>query len=458
MAFCLLLYRIMSVVHSIRGCLIEIKVDKQKNQSKSALIGVPLNIFVTETISCLLQAIKKYQFSALNKISQGLLITALTLLAFGLRAYRLDFQSYWIDEALTIFYANLSLDELWYNLQTVRAVPPIYHLLILYWVQLAGDGEYALRFFSLVFSVLAIPLTYRLGHALGDRGVGFCAAFLMAIAPYQVWHAQDARNYSMLTAASIVSMWGFLNMWRRSGRRWWVLYIIGTEWTLMTHYHGLIIIGIQGLFFLLTWRRHWRHYLAWGGALSVVFLPYLAWLIYGSRLWQGVHWLPKVGLWESYLQGALAYSVGELIPRPEGIPLTVIFLIFYALGLLYAIRRRWTPWRGSEMMTLLLIYTLAPNMATWLFSELRTPVYLERYLIPVQVGYLLTIAMGVLALADGVTRMASMCARRSTDRITPTRGASHVSASSNALFVFSMAVISGRTDTMYWLNGAIGSA
>ncbi|MCB9103665.1 MAG: glycosyltransferase family 39 protein [Anaerolineales bacterium] len=326
---------------------------------------------------------------------EKIMMLGLTLLAFALRVYRLDGQSYWIDEAWTLFYANQSLGELWTSLQTIRAAPPLYHVLTIYWVEVVGNGEYALRFLSTVSSVLAIPLTFRLGQTLGDRRLGLVAAFLMTIAPYQVWHAQDARNYSMLTAASIMSMWSFFELWQRGGWRWWLLYVLSTMWAIFTHYHGLVVIGVQGLYFLLTVRRHWRFYLPWAGTLLVILAPFAIWLTIGSTLWQSEHWLPFAGLGESYLRSAIAYSIGELVPRPQAFYLTSIFIIFYGLGLIYAARRY-----GWDLLALLLAFTLAPNMATWLYSQIGTPVYLERYLIVVQVGYLLTVALGILAVAD----------------------------------------------------------
>ncbi len=340
----------------------------------------------------------------LSTATEKTILLGLTLLAFLLRAYRLNEQSYWIDEAWTIFYAHLSLSELWLNLQTIRAAPPLYHLLTMGWVQLIGDSEYALRFLSLLPGVLAVPLVYRLGGALGDRRLGLLTALLLAISPYQIWHSQDARNYSLLTAASVASLWAFLEMWRRGGWRWWLLYIVATETAVMTHYHGLVVIGIQGLFFLVTWRRHWRRYLPWAGTLLLILLPLAVWLTLGSTLWQSEHWLPFVGLGDSYLRSAIAYSVGELVPRPTALWLTAFFGLLYLLGLIYAARRRWHGWQGWEMTAFLLIFTLTPNIATWLYSQLGTPVYLERYLIVVQVGYLLTIAAGVLALIDAPAR------------------------------------------------------
>jgi hypothetical protein len=328
------------------------------------------------------------------------MMLVLCLVGFLLRVYRLDGQSYWIDEAWTLFYADLSLPALLENLRTIRSAPPLYHLLTIYWVQWAGNGEYALRFLSVVSSVLAIPLIYRLGRLLAGPRLGLLAAGLLAIAPYQIWHAQDARNYSMLTAASLLSMWAFIALWRRGGWGWWLVYVLGTEWALLTHYHALIIIGVQGLFFLITWRRHWPHYLAWAGTLLVILAPLLSWLTLGSTLWRSQHWLPQVGLWDSYLRSTIAYSVGELVPRPLAGYLSLAFVALYGLGLWWAGRRRWQGWAGWELSALLLSYTLAPNLAAWLYSQYKTSVYLERYLIFVQTGFVLAIALALLALLD----------------------------------------------------------
>ncbi|MBE7551897.1 MAG: glycosyltransferase family 39 protein [Anaerolineales bacterium] len=343
---------------------------------------------------------------------QKLIILGLTLLAFLLRAYRLEVQSYWIEEAWTLYFAKLPLSELWRSLLTEEPKPPFYYFATLYWLQWAGDSEYTLRFFSLIFGVMAVPLSYRLGQALGDARLGLLTALLMTVAPYQIWHSQEARMYSIFTAASIMSMWGFVKLipnlpgFQKPGRfsylwPWWLIYVIGTEWAILTHYHALVVIGSQGLFLLLTWRRHWRSYLAWAGTLIVIFLIYLPWLFVSSALLQRfLHWLEQPTLWETFVRGAQAYTVGEYMPPADAVPLILIFVGVYLLGLIYASRRRWGTWRGSEMLAFLLAYTLAPNLATWLYGELRTPVYFERYLIPVQVGFLLAVAMGILAICD----------------------------------------------------------
>lgn len=337
---------------------------------------------------------------------QKLIVLGLVLLAFFLRAYRLDFQSYWIDEAWTVYFAGLPLNELLHQLRTVEIHPPLYFPSVNRWVLGVGTGEYALRFYSLIFGVLAIPLVYRLGQALGGRRLGLLGALLMTVAPYQIWHSQEARMYTLLTAASAMSMWGFVKLWQGDGRRWWWVYLVGTIWTLLAHYHGLTVIGIQGLFLLLTWRRHRRGYLQWAGTLALIFLLYSPWLVASWRFLQSYQgWLPQAGLGETYLRSAAAYSLGELVAPSRVLPLVLLVLPFvglYGIGLIYAARRRWGKWSGLEMLAFLLSYTLAPNLAAWLYGELRSPVYLERYLIPVQIGFLLTVAVGILAVGKGV--------------------------------------------------------
>ncbi len=346
----------------------------------------------------------RYHFAAMATL-------LITLLAFVLRAYRLDAQSYWIDEGWTLHYAALTPPQLWHTLQTTRVVPPLYHFLTLYWSALLDNSEYAMRFLSLLCGVLSVPLMMRLGRALGSVRLGLIAALLIAVAPYQIWHSQDARNYTMLTAAGLVSMWSFVVLWQgRWQWRWQLLYVLGTAWALLTHYHALILIGVQGLFLVVSrllrptgMFRQWRFYLRWGGLMLITLGLFGLWLYFGlGALKEYYNWIPQPALWETYLRGIVAYSVGELVPPPTSFWLSLAFAVLFWCGLVYAGWRSWHNWRGRYTLAFLAVYTLMPNLVAWLYGELRTPVYLERYLIPVQVAHLLVVAMGVLGVSHGV--------------------------------------------------------
>ena len=341
-----------------------------------------------------------------TNLTQNLIILGITLFAFLLRAYRLDFQSYWIDEAWSVFFANLSSNEMWHRLTTTEPHPPFYHISTLLWARVVGDSEYALRFFSLFFGVLAVPFTYRLGKTLGDARLGLIAALLMAVAPFQIWHSQEVRMYSVLTAAAAMSMWGFVAWVQHRGRKNWLIYVAGTIFIVMTHYLGLLLIGIQGLFLLLTWQKNRNIYLRFGATLGLILILILPWLIFSGNWISGyLNWVEQPTLADSYVRSALAYSLNKLVPHEQAIPLTLIFVATFLLGLFYAARRHWGKWTGWEMLAFLIAFTIVPNLVAWLYGEIRTTIFLERYLILVQVGYLLTIAIGILAVVDGLPQL-----------------------------------------------------
>ena len=132
------------------------------------------------------------------------LILLIVLLAFALRMYRLDFFSLRGDESFTVLFVLKPLAQMWRETLTVEPNPPLLYFLLRGWVMLAGDGEFATRFFSACFGVLCVPLLYRLAREIfSARRIGLVAAFIIAINPYQIWHSQDVRNYTIWPALSL---------------------------------------------------------------------------------------------------------------------------------------------------------------------------------------------------------------------------------------------------------------
>ncbi len=110
----------------------------------------------------------------------GLAGPAAVLVAFGLRTFRLGYQELRGDEALGRLFSMESLPTL--VRQTIELAEP--HPVASYviqgeWLKLAGHTEFALRFVSAWFGVLAVALIYRLARRLGlGRSVAALAGVL----------------------------------------------------------------------------------------------------------------------------------------------------------------------------------------------------------------------------------------------------------------------------------------
>jgi 4-amino-4-deoxy-L-arabinose transferase-like glycosyltransferase len=129
------------------------------------------------------------------------LVTALGAL---LRFYRLDHQSLWMDEVLTVLSSHTSLERVLFDPPVDPNVPPLYYLLMSA-LQGLGQSEIALRLPSALLGVLSIPLMYSVARAWVGRA-GLFAALLLAISPLHVWYSQEARPYALLILLGLLAV------------------------------------------------------------------------------------------------------------------------------------------------------------------------------------------------------------------------------------------------------------
>jgi hypothetical protein len=199
----------------------------------------------------------------------GLLLLFL-LLAFGLRLYQLDGQSFWSDEGLSLYRAQQATSDVWRNLITIDDIdtrdtnPPFYFLLLHLWRQATGDSMLTLRYLGVLLALPSVPLIYLMGKQIASVRVGLLAGLLLAISPFHVWQSQVLRNYGLLITLNlfcVYALWRLINNWQSKSRYWpWLLLWLGSVLAgIYTHYFGFFILAYTLL--ALAWTG-WQH---WGG-------------------------------------------------------------------------------------------------------------------------------------------------------------------------------------------------
>ena len=164
----------------------------------------------------------------------------------------------WLDEAISIHQANLSLHDMLQNLQYGDRHPPLHYLVLWLTVRAFGDGEIAVRLPSIVAGTLVIPAMYLLGRELYDRRTGLVAAAFGTVSPLLIWYAQEARMYAFVTLFGLLALYTQLRTIRKPTMGNWALYILATAALLWSHYFGLLLIGIQQLIWLGVIFQRWR--------------------------------------------------------------------------------------------------------------------------------------------------------------------------------------------------------
>ncbi|MCB0211183.1 MAG: glycosyltransferase family 39 protein, partial [Anaerolineae bacterium] len=197
----------------------------------------------------------------MTKSVRRITIPALLILwfAFALRLYRLDFQSIWWDEGHSIFVASQPIAAI-PTLPAMDVHPPAYFGLLHLWMAVAGQSTFALRYLSVVFSLLTIALLWRFARLLTRSLLpATLAAILGALSPLYVAYAQEVRSYAMITCLALAAtfvLWRLLlpDHQRDTGQKRGILlllYIVFTAACLYTHYFTIFLLLFHNLFWLI---------------------------------------------------------------------------------------------------------------------------------------------------------------------------------------------------------------
>jgi uncharacterized membrane protein len=253
--------------------------------------------------------------------------------------------------------------------------PPGYYFLLYLWQPL-GSSEFALRLPSALFSILALALTWKLAQELSkSTHIAHLATLGMAVAPFQVYYAQDARAYGLTIALSAGITLTFMRSIRRNAVSGWISYSALTLLGLYTHYFIALIALTFHLWLLLNPQRLRTALPALAiadGAIALGFLPQLSQFITETGEFLGdARWRTAPSILEP-LRTFYYMVFGHVLPLwlvPIGLFLILSLLAFGVMDLKGGL----ASGRG-----LLMLGFIFPILFSLIISTLVTPIYVER--------------------------------------------------------------------------------
>ncbi len=331
----------------------------------------------------------------------------LILLAFGLRVGTLTVQPLWRDEVDALRFGRDLSTEIaaafrlgapagWEQLAALLARPgfngPLYFLGLFQWVRLAGDSEFALRFPSVAFGVLATALGIALFRRSLPPSAASLAGWLLATAPFLVWYGQEAKMYALLVFLFLAA-WGASEAARRDPQGW----LEAALWLGLGLYsHILFALFLPAFLVLAGIRKGWTRKALGGmaavGVLALLLdLPLLRWQVGqvlrwdgGVRLACGETGFPRVAPLEGLGMLAWGFAVGVWggFPAWGFLPLAGAVVLGMLAG------------RASgRMRGALALWAFSP----WAFLSLLSlcrPLFVERYLIAAAPAWFALAALG----------------------------------------------------------------
>lgn len=289
---------------------------------------------------------------AMSKDCLGLLV--IILIALALRLALLGEQSLWYDEGVTWLLSQKPPGEL---IQWTAAdiQPPLYYLLIWETDALFGPSEWALRFPSVIFGVLTVPLIYILARYLFSASpqrpasAPHLAAALLAVSPVMVYYAQEARMYTLLVFEATLASYLLLRILHplpslaASYNSSFIphpssfLYVLTAAAALYTHYFAAFLLIAHGLYSLFSlWRRGFPKALGWQllqvfGFIALLFAPWF-WILLARLGDDPSYWPGALKLHEALRKVLISFTTGETVFEQTGLWLALGYLLLLSIG------------------------------------------------------------------------------------------------------------------------------
>jgi len=322
-------------------------------------------------------------------------VLAIVFVAYSLWTSTMTLQSMWVDEVMALHYTRGDFAE------TVRTIiqpvhnGPLFYLLLFWWRQVVGDSDFAIRFLSVIFAVLTMPLLFQWARRLLTERTAATSVWLFAFSPFTLWFAQEAKMYALHMAIAAASSLMLLLAFRKGGWWRWFIYAFLVSTVLYSHYFGGFLVASQAMMAVLLGWRHRKRLGAYLVTMLLIVLAHLPLVRIGWRVLQGYQ--PR-DIWRGFVPLGIIVrdALGQYfyrLPVPDiSWPAFLLAAGLILAGALFVILSR------RFEVGVVLLHAFAPVLIFYAIS-FRVPVYTAKYLSAVVPALFVLVAWGVEALS-----------------------------------------------------------
>lgn len=341
----------------------------------------------------------KGELAGVRKLVGPALVLIAMIICGGLSFHDLTKESFWIDEKASINFARMNFFDIIKGPDLAH--PPGYHLILHYWLGLAGDTEFSARALAAIFAILSVGVIFLLGRELFSDLVGIIASYLMAFSSFFIYYAQEARTYTLLAFLTIISTILLIRILKKGELGWEApTYVAVALGSLYIHYFFMFAFALQASVLLLYLFVGQNKELKEKILTSLKLLAPIA-LIFGFWIFYKI--IP------AYLRGGAKYIAGWIV-KPNfasivdllneysgfyvGATMTIFLFAVFLLLFLAPIAVEFTR-KSNKKIYWKEAYVLAaffvPTAIVFILSQ-KSPIWVPRYLIIVFPFFILIIA------------------------------------------------------------------
>ena len=383
------------------------------------------------------------EFLQNDKFNRYILPILLVLFSFFLNRGGLTSNSIALDEPFSIYVAQFDVAKIISYLSTGNN-PPLFEIILHYWIKLFGVKPSSVRFLPCLFSSLTALYVFKITLYIATKRSAFIAFILFTLSNYELYFAHEARVYSLFTFLTCVSFYYFFKIYKAKTRKNVLIFGIVNLLLIYAHFFGFFVLFVQfvSIFIFRSLRFKCGKELSYVGLfLGVGYLPYIyvfiqrfyessahgTWispvtnlgqlhhvitlltnnssvnfLVFILLIWTGFIYLVSNGIKNQLLKNAvlvlsiffLFYSISIVAPMPyywefSSKPWAISsYLVFIILGTIWILRNL----KINALIKITLLWFVLPLLIMFI-SSFKIPMFIERYYIYTTPAFFILIAI-----------------------------------------------------------------
>lgn len=331
-------------------------------------------------------------------------LSLILLLALVLRLISLN-QSLWLDEATSVLVArDFSVNQILTKFSPGDFHPPLYYILLKYWINLFGASEIAARGLSVLAGVGTIVVVYFIARRIFNTTTANLSALFLSTAPLHIYYSQEARMYILETFFACLVIYFMLRVLEESVKFWnWVGLTLSSALLLYTDYLPVFFLIAMFLYLLIykrdSLKKKWRSWALCMVGVEVLLVPLFPLLL--AQITGGLAVKMEVPSWWNTL-GRTSFHEVVLVPIKFMIGRISLYdkhlyaLLLVVPSLVFGILL-FTSWNRYKNSRLVWFWLLFPIFLAALFGVAFTGFSYFRLLFVLPAFYLL-VACGVTSI------------------------------------------------------------
>lgn len=297
-------------------------------------------------------------------------LSLILILAIIIKGWNIGETDLGFDESFSLYNAQLPISSI-IPLLTQGDNPPLWELLLHYWISIFGIAESNIRVLSLVFNVVTIIPLYFIGERFIGKRAGILVSLLFVFSSFSLFLTHEARVYSLIGFLASWSVYFYLKILNdQDSIKSLVFLSVVNILIIYSHYIAVWLIIVQVLIYLLNpsirkkLGKNYRWHII---SLFLFFLP-LTSVIYARLLDSGVK-----GTWIQKSKGieSLYFMLVDFFNEPV---VTVVLLLMLFLGTYNSFNNK----RLNHDSLIINLMVWIPLLVTFLIS-FKLGIFLNRY-------------------------------------------------------------------------------